>query len=65
MAKQLERALNSLNEDRRVVLRADYKDNLNELWLSSDRLYKDVDTITDYHEARMRLNDLEQESIAR
>ncbi len=65
MAQRVGNAINWLNEDRRSLARADYKDNLHGLWVSSDRLYTDVDTITDYHEARMRLNDLTQEPIAR
>ncbi|MBZ5688738.1 MAG: fasciclin domain-containing protein [Acidobacteriia bacterium] len=65
MARRVERAINWLNEDRRSTSRAEYKDNLHGLWVSADRLYTDVDTITDYHEARMRLNDLTQEPIAR
>lgn len=65
MAQRVGNAINRLNQNRRSVTRADYKDNLRGLWVSSDRLYTDVDTITDYHEARMRLNDLTQEPIAR
>jgi len=65
MARRVENAINWLNADRWSISRAEYKDNLQGLWLSSDRLYTDVDTITDYHEARMRLNELTQEQIAR
>jgi len=65
MARRMEEAINSINEDRRNVGRADYGDNLHGLWVSSDRLYKDVDTITDYHEARLRLNEMTQEPIVR
>ena len=65
MARRMEEAINSINEDRRNVGRADYRDNLHGLWVSSDRLYKDVDTITDYHEARLRLNEMTQEPIVR
>ena len=65
MARQVGDAISSLNEDRRVVSRAEYKDTLLGIWESSDRLYRDVDTITDYHEARMRLNELTQQPIAR
>jgi len=65
MARRLGNSINWLNEDRRSVTREDYKDNLHGLWVSSERLYTNVDTITDYHEARMRLNDLTQEPIAR
>jgi len=65
VARRVENAINWLNEDRGSVTRADFKDNLQGLWVSSDRLYTDVDTITDYHEARMRLYELTQEPIAR
>lgn len=65
MAQRVEKAIHSLNEDRRNVVQAEYKDNLHGLWVSSDRLYKDVDTITDYHQARLRLNDLVPEPIVR
>jgi len=65
MAQRVEKAIHSLNEDRRNVVRAEYKDNLHGLWVSSDRLYKDVDTITDYHQARLRLSDLATEPIVR
>lgn len=65
MAQRVENAMRWLNEDRRSVLQAEYKDNLHDLWLSSDRLYKDVDTITDYHQARMRLFTLTNEPIER
>jgi uncharacterized surface protein with fasciclin (FAS1) repeats len=65
MAQRVEKAINWLNEDRRSTVKAEYKDNLHGIWVSSDRLYKDVDTIIDYHEARMRLHELAEEPIAR
>lgn len=65
MARRVENAINWLNADRWSISRAEYKDNLQGLSVSSDRLYTEVDTITDYHEARMRLNELTQEQIAR
>ena len=58
MALRVEKAIQWLNDDHRSVGQTEYKENLHGLWLSSDRLYKDVDTITDYHEARLRLNNL-------
>lgn len=65
VARRVESAIHSINEDRRNIAREDYKDNLHGLWVSSDRLYKDVDTITDYHEARLRLNQMAEEPLVR
>jgi uncharacterized surface protein with fasciclin (FAS1) repeats len=63
MAQRVEKAIHWLNEDRWSIGQTEYKDNLHDLWLSSDRLYKDVDTITEYHEARLRLNNLMPDPI--
>jgi uncharacterized protein YhaN len=63
MAKRVEKAIHWLNRDRWSIGQTEYKDNLHGLWLSSDRLYKDVDTITDYHQARLRLNSLTLDPI--
>lgn len=65
MARRVEAAMNWINEDRRSISKAEYNDNLHGIWVSSDALYKDVDTIIDYHEARMRLQELSEEPIAR
>jgi uncharacterized surface protein with fasciclin (FAS1) repeats len=65
MAQRVEKAINSLNEDQRSTRKAEYKDNLHGIWVSSDRLYTDLDTIIDYHEARMRLHELMEEPVAR
>jgi uncharacterized surface protein with fasciclin (FAS1) repeats len=65
MARRVENALNWLNEDRRSIAKEEYRDNLHGIWVSSDWLYTDVDTIVDYHEARMRLHELTEEPIAR
>ena len=65
MAQRVEKAINWLNEDRKSMSKAEYKDNLHGIWVSSDRLYRDVDTIIDYHKARMRLQELTEEPIAR
>jgi hypothetical protein len=65
MARRVEAAMNWINEDRRSISKAEYNENLHGIWVSSDRLYKDVDTIIDYHEARLRLQELAEEPIAR
>lgn len=65
MAERVGKALNWLNEDRKSTSKAEYKDNLHGIWVSADRLYRDVDTITDYHKARMRLQELTEEPITR
>jgi uncharacterized surface protein with fasciclin (FAS1) repeats len=65
MARRVENALNWLNEDRRSIAKAEYRDNLHGIWVSSDALYRDVDTVIDYHEARMRLHELMEEPAAR
>jgi len=65
MARRVGNALNWLNEDRRSIAKAEYRDNLHGIWVSSDALYRDVDTVIDYHEARMRLHELMEEPIAR
>ncbi len=58
MAQSVEKGINWINEDRRSISKAEYRDNLHAIWVSSDALYRDVDTVIDYHEARMRLNEL-------
>ena len=65
MAQRVEKGINWINEDRRSIAKAEYKDNLHGIWVSSDALYRDVDTVIDYHEARMRLNELAEEPVAR
>jgi len=65
MAQRVEKGINWINEDRRSIAKAEYKDNLHGIWVSSDALYRDVDTVIDYHEARMRLNQLAEEPVAR
>ena len=47
-----------LNDDRKSITARDYKDNLHGIWTDADTLYNTVDTILDYHEARMRLSEL-------
>ena len=54
-----------MNEDRKSISKTEYTDNLHGIWESSDKLYRDVDTIIDYHEARMRLSELAEEPVAR
>jgi uncharacterized surface protein with fasciclin (FAS1) repeats len=65
MARRVASAINWLKEDRRSIAKAEYRDNLHGIWVSSDALYRDVDTVIDYHEARMRLNELAEEPMAR
>ena len=65
MAQRVEKGINWLNEDRGSISKAEYKDNLHGIWNSADQLYKNVDAIIDYHEARMRLHELAEEPVAR
>ncbi len=65
LVKRVEKAINWVNKDRNSIFKAEYKDNLHGIWVSSDALYRDVDTVIDYHEARMRLNELAEEPVAR
>ena len=65
MAQRVEKGINWLNEDRRSISKAEYKDNLHGIWSSADQMYRNVDTIIDYHEARMRLHELTEEPVAR
>lgn len=65
MAQRVEKGISWLNEDRRSISKAEYKDNLHGIWNSADQLYKNVDAIIDYHEARMRLHELAEEPVAR
>ncbi len=65
MAQRVEKAIRWLNEDRRSISKAEYKDNLHGIWSDTDQLYRNVDTIIDYHEARMRLHELAEEPVAR
>lgn len=65
MAQRVEKGMKWLNEDRSSVSKAEYKDNLHGIWSSSDQLYRNVDTIIDYHDARMRLHELTEEPVAR
>ena len=65
MAQRVENGMKWLNEDRSSVSKAEYKDNLHGIWSSSDQLYRNVDTIIDYHDARMRMHELTEEPVAR
>lgn len=65
LVKRVEKAINWVNGDRNSIFKAEYKDNLHGIWVSSDALYRDVDTVIDYHEARMRLSELAEEPVAR
>jgi len=65
MAQRVEKSINWINEDRRSISKAEYKDNLHGLWSDADKLYRNMDTIIDYHEARMRLHELAEEPVAR
>jgi uncharacterized surface protein with fasciclin (FAS1) repeats len=65
LAQRVEQAITWVNEDRNSISKTEYRDNLHGIWVSSDALYKDVDTVIDYHEARMRLQELAEEPVAR
>ena len=65
LAQRVQKAITWVNEDRNSISKTEYRDNLHGIWVSSDALYKDVDTVIDYHEARMRLNELAEEPMAR
>jgi hypothetical protein len=65
LAQRVQKAITWVNEDRNSISKTEYRDNLHGIWVSSDALYKDVDTVIDYHEARMRLNELAEEPVAR
>jgi uncharacterized surface protein with fasciclin (FAS1) repeats len=65
MAQRVEKGIKWLNEDRRSIYRTDYMDNLHGIWSSADQLYREVDTIIDYHEARMRFHELAEKPVAR
>jgi hypothetical protein len=65
LAQRVEKAISWLNEDRASISKAEYKDNLHGIWSDADQLYRNVDTIIDYHEARMRLHELAEEPVAR
>jgi len=65
MAQRVEKGINWINEDRRSIAKAEYRDNLHGIWSSADELYRRLDTIIDYHEARMRLHELAEEPVAR
>ena len=65
MAQRVEKGINWINEDRRSIAKAEYRDNLHGIWSSADELYRHLDTIIDYHEARMRLQELAEEPVAR
>jgi len=65
MAQRVEKGINWINEDRRSIAKTEYKENLHGIWSSADQLYRNVDTIIDYHEARLRLQELAEEPVAR
>ncbi len=65
LAQRVEKAITWVNEDRNSISKTEYRDNLHGIWVSSDALYRDVDTVIDYHEARMRLNELAEEPVTR
>jgi len=65
MADGVESAIAALNQDRRNVMSQNYKATLHGVWTSADRLYRTVDTIIDYQEARSRMTSLMQEPVTR
>jgi uncharacterized surface protein with fasciclin (FAS1) repeats len=65
MAQRVQKGITWLNEDRGSISKAEYKDNLHGIWSDADQLYRNVDTIVDYHEARMRLHELAENPVAR
>lgn len=65
MAQRVEKGIQWLNEDRRSISKAEYKENLHGIWRDADQLYRNVDTILDYHEARMRMHELAEVPASR
>ena len=65
MADGVKSAIAALNQDRRNVMSQNYKATLHGVWTSAARLYRTVDTIIDYHEARSRMTSLMQEPVTR
>ncbi len=65
LAQRVEKAIKWLTEDRGSIAKAEYKDNLHGMWSDADQLYRNVDTIIDYHEARMRLHELAEQPAGR
>ncbi len=65
LAQRVAKAIGWLNESRGSIAAAEYKENLHGIWNDADQLYRNVDTIIDYHEARMRLHELSDEPVAR
>ena len=65
LAQRVQKAITWVNEDRNSISKAEYRDNLDGIWNDADQLYRNVDTIIDYHEARMRLHELAEEPVAR
>jgi uncharacterized surface protein with fasciclin (FAS1) repeats len=65
LAQRVEKAMSWLNEDRASISKAEYKENLHGIWSDADQLYRNVDTVIDYHEAKMRLQELAEEPAGR
>lgn len=65
LAERAENGLRWLKEDQLSIAKTEYRDNLHGIWQSADQLYKNVDAIIDYHEARMRMHELAEVATAR
>jgi len=48
-----------VNENRSNVYRPEYAETVSDIYAHADALYNKVDTILDYEEAEMRLDNLE------
>ena len=65
IANGVEGAIAALNRTPRNLNSNEYNAMLHGIWTSADRLYRTVDTIIDYHEARSRMTSLMQEPVTR
>ena len=65
MANGVESAIAALNRTPRNLNSPKYRATLHGIWTSADRLYRTIDTIIDYHEARSRMSGLMQEPVTR
>ncbi len=65
LAQRVDKAIRWIAEEKTNIASAEYKANLHGIWSDADTLYRNVDTVIDYHEARMRVNELSEETVAR
>lgn len=59
VAARLEGSITSLRNDRRIITHPDYRDGLRQIASNSQMLSQKVDAILDYHQASLRLAELE------